>query len=64
MIVYSENLLDKLLPIITFSYSPKHKDARLLNHPVWMEEQFFQEGQYMQQQFIPEHVGQHIQSRC
>lgn len=51
------------LPILTFSYSPKHEDARLFNHPVRMEEQFFQQGQNMEQQFIPEHIGQHIQSR-
>lgn len=43
LVCYSENVLDGLLyPILTFSYSPKHEDARLFNHPVRMEEQLFQ----------------------
>lgn len=40
-------VLSALLPLLinfllTFSYSPQHKDARLFNHPLRMEEQFFE----------------------
>ena len=46
---------------ITFSYGPQYQDAGLLNDPVWVEEQTFQEWQKVRQQIVAEHVGQHVQ---
>lgn len=50
-------------PLLTFSYRPQHKDAGLFNYPLWMEQQLFEQRQDVQQQVVPEHVGQHVQ-RC
>lgn len=53
----------KTLVTLTLSYGPQHQDARLLDDPVGVEEQAFQERQKVGQQVVTEHVCQHIQ-RC
>ncbi|TNN80587.1 hypothetical protein EYF80_009093 [Liparis tanakae] len=48
---------------LTLGYGPQDQDARLLDDPVGVEEQAFQERQEVGQQVVAEHVGQHVQ-RC
>ncbi|TNN34905.1 hypothetical protein EYF80_054929 [Liparis tanakae] len=45
------------------SDSPQHQDAGLFDDPLGMEEQLLEKRQEVQQQIVPEHVGQHVQ-RC
>ena len=53
--------LDEHVWSLTLSNGPEHQDARLLDDPVRVEKQAFQEGKEMWQQVVTEHIGQHIQ---
>ena len=48
---------------LTLSDSSQHEDARLLDDPVRVEEQSFEQRQEMWEQLLTEHVGKNIQSR-
>lgn len=46
----------------TFCNGSQNQDAGLLDDPVVVEEQLFQQGEEVRQQVVTEHVGQNVQS--
>lgn len=45
---------------LTFSYSSQHKNTRLFNDPVGVEEQALQEWKEVRQEVISENIGHNV----
>lgn len=51
------------LALLTLSNGTQHEDAGLLDDPVGVEKQAFEEGEEMRKQLIPKHVGENVERR-
>lgn len=47
---------------LTLSNSPEHQDAGLLDDPIGMEKQAFEQGEEMRQQLFTKHISKNIES--